>query len=88
MGILAISGSLRAASTNTAVLNAAVKSAPRNIELLVYDRIGHLPYFNLPRATAHGGQGQLFHTTRWQLQFLRLKSKRCGGYGVLNLLPR
>jgi chromate reductase, NAD(P)H dehydrogenase (quinone) len=40
MGILAISGSLRVASTNTALLNAAVKLAPHNIDLLVYDRIG------------------------------------------------
>jgi chromate reductase len=46
MGILAISGSLRAASTNTALLNAAVKLAPHNIELFFYDRIGQLPHFN------------------------------------------
>jgi len=44
--ILAISGSLRAASSNTALLRAAVRLAPDNIEITVYDGLGRLPPFN------------------------------------------
>lgn len=44
--ILAISGSLRAASSNTALLRAAVRLAPDNVEITVYDGLGRLPPFN------------------------------------------
>jgi NAD(P)H-dependent FMN reductase len=44
--ILAISGSLRSASTNTALLNAASALAPQNVQLIVYDGLGNLPHFN------------------------------------------
>ena len=46
MQILAISGSLRSASTNTTLLNAAGTLAPKNMELLVYSGLRDLPHFN------------------------------------------
>jgi len=46
MRLLAISGSLRAASSNTAVLLAAAKLAPPGVTIEVYDRLGELPHFN------------------------------------------
>jgi len=46
MQILAISGSLRSASTNTILLKAAGALAPENMELLVYSGLGDLPHFN------------------------------------------
>jgi NAD(P)H-dependent FMN reductase len=46
MKILAISGSLRAGSSNTAVLRAAAWLAPAGIEIALYDGIGNLPFFN------------------------------------------
>jgi chromate reductase len=44
--ILAISGSLRAASSNTVLLVATKALAPEGTEVLLYDRIGELPHFN------------------------------------------
>jgi len=46
MKILAISGSLRAASTNTALLRAAAALAPKGIEITLYEGLGDLPHFN------------------------------------------
>lgn len=46
MRILAISGSLRAASVNSAVLRAAAALAPSNVKIEICDRIGRLPHFN------------------------------------------
>jgi chromate reductase len=46
MRILAISGSLRAASSNTAVLKAAQQLAPADLEVVLYDGLGRLPHFN------------------------------------------
>jgi chromate reductase len=46
MRILAISGSLRAASSNTAVLQAAAALAPKNSEVVFYEGLSHLPHFN------------------------------------------
>lgn len=43
---LAISGSLRAASSNTVLLRAAVALAPSDVEITLYDGLGELPYFN------------------------------------------
>ena len=43
--ILAISGSLRQASSNTALLQAAIALAPKNVELRLYEGLGHLPHF-------------------------------------------
>ncbi|OWK18652.1 FMN reductase [Mesorhizobium amorphae CCBAU 01583] len=44
--ILAISGSLRAASTNSALLAALAASAPSDCRVTVYDGLGRLPIFN------------------------------------------
>jgi NAD(P)H-dependent FMN reductase len=46
MQILAISGSLRAASTNTAALEALSRLAPAGVEVTLYRQIGALPHFN------------------------------------------
>ena len=59
MNILAISGSLRATSLNTAVLQAAGRLAPAGVKIELFDGIGNLPFFNsdldgdrLPREVA------------------------------------
>ncbi len=44
--LLAISGSLRATSSNTTVLHALRSVAPANVTITLYDRLGELPYFN------------------------------------------
>jgi NAD(P)H-dependent FMN reductase len=46
MRILAISGSLRAGSTNTALLRAAAGLAPAGLEIAVYAGLADLPIFN------------------------------------------
>ena len=46
MKILAISGSLRAGSSNTAVLRAAARLAPAGVDITLYEGIAGLPYFN------------------------------------------
>ena len=46
MKILAISGSLRAASSNTILLNAAAALAPENLKIIVYLGLAILPHFN------------------------------------------
>ncbi|MEO5913889.1 MAG: NADPH-dependent FMN reductase [Luteolibacter sp.] len=44
--LLAISGSLRAASANTAVLRAAIELAPSEVTITLYDGLAELPHFN------------------------------------------
>lgn len=44
--ILAISGSLRAASSNTTLLRAAQQLAPDGVEVEIYDGIRELPFFD------------------------------------------
>ncbi len=44
--ILAISGSLRAVSSNTALLRATITLAPKNVNITVYSDLGNLPHFN------------------------------------------
>jgi chromate reductase len=44
--ILAISGSLRAASSNTSVLRAAARVAPAGVSIVLFDGIAGLPFFN------------------------------------------
>jgi len=44
--LLAISGSLRAASSNSAVVAAARALAPPGLEVVVYEGLGDLPHFN------------------------------------------
>jgi len=46
MRILAISGSLRARSSNTAVLSAAARLAPPDMSIVLYNGLASLPYFN------------------------------------------
>src|SRR5690606_4756136 len=46
MKVLGISGSLRAASINSALLRAAVHLAPSAVTLSVFGGIGQLPLFN------------------------------------------
>jgi chromate reductase, NAD(P)H dehydrogenase (quinone) len=43
---LAVSGSLRRASSNTALLRAAAALAPAGVEVVVYEGLGDLPHFN------------------------------------------
>jgi NAD(P)H-dependent FMN reductase len=44
--ILALSGSARRESTNTALLRAVSRAAPEGVEVAVYDGIGRLPVFS------------------------------------------
>jgi chromate reductase, NAD(P)H dehydrogenase (quinone) len=44
--ILAISGSLREASSNTALLRAAIALSPANVEMQLYGGLNDLPHFN------------------------------------------
>ena len=46
MNIVAISGSLRAASTNTALVRAAAALAPDGMNITVYDGLADLPHFS------------------------------------------
>ncbi len=46
MKIVAISGSLRAASSNTALVRVAIASAPAGIDAVLYDGLGDLPHFS------------------------------------------
>ena len=46
MRILAVSGSLRASSSNTQVLQAAAMVAPQGCEVVVFDGLNELPHFN------------------------------------------
>ncbi len=51
MKILAISGSLRAASHNTALLRAAAAGAPEGVEIELYEGLEQLPPYNEDRDT-------------------------------------
>lgn len=51
MRILGISGSLRAASHNTALLRAAARLAPEGVELELYEGLDSLPPYNEDRDT-------------------------------------
>lgn len=46
MKLLAISGSLRAVSSNTALLRAVALLAPKGMEVRLYGGLGDLPHFN------------------------------------------
>ncbi|ESY73125.1 NAD(P)H-dependent oxidoreductase [Mesorhizobium sp. M0051] len=46
LNILAISGSLRAASTNSALIAALARNAPTGCRIAIYDGLGRLPIFN------------------------------------------
>ncbi|UFH53595.1 NADPH-dependent FMN reductase [Spirosoma sp. KNUC1025] len=49
MNILAISGSLRASSTNSALLRAAAELAPNNVSVTLYNDLDDLPHFSPER---------------------------------------
>lgn len=44
--VLAISGSLRQQSSNTALIGAALRLVPDTVELSIYSSLGSLPHFN------------------------------------------
>ncbi|MFI0845812.1 NADPH-dependent FMN reductase [Mesorhizobium sp. IMUNJ 23232] len=46
VNLIGLSGSLRAASTNTTLLRALQSEAPQGCALALYDRLGALPIFN------------------------------------------
>ena len=46
MRILAISGSLRASSTNTTLMRATMRLAPAGMTFTIYDGLGDLPHFS------------------------------------------
>ena len=46
MNILAISGSLRARSSNTSLLRLAASVAPDDVHVELYDGLAALPHFN------------------------------------------
>ncbi|MGX9086790.1 NADPH-dependent FMN reductase [Mesorhizobium sp. 98Argb] len=46
LNLLAISGSLRAASTNSALAAALARNAPSGCRVTIYDGLGRLPIFN------------------------------------------
>ncbi len=52
MKILAISGSLRAASINSALLRAAARLAPPDMRVELFDALGALPAFNIDLESA------------------------------------
>jgi len=47
MNVLALSGSLRAASINSALLRAAARLAPKGMQVTLFGGIGELPLFNI-----------------------------------------
>jgi NAD(P)H-dependent FMN reductase len=51
--ILCLSGSLRKASYNTALINAIRKLAPNGIDIAIFEGMGNLPLFNPDRETDH-----------------------------------
>ena len=55
MKIVAISGSLRAKSSNAAVLRAAAARAPAGMQVVIFEGIGALPHFN-PDLDAEGAE--------------------------------
>jgi NAD(P)H-dependent FMN reductase len=46
MRILAVSGSLRSGSSNSALLSAMSTLAPKDVQIVLYDGLGDLPHFN------------------------------------------
>lgn len=56
INIIAICGSLRAASLNRAALGAAVQLAPAGVSVTLYEGIGQLPLFNPDLDHAGGAQ--------------------------------
>lgn len=53
MRILALSGSLRADSSNTQLLRFLARQAPENVEITFYEELGELPHFSPDLDDAH-----------------------------------
>src|SRR6478609_7185433 len=88
MKIIAISGSLRADSSNTAVLRAAARLAPPGVEIVLFEGIADLPFFNpdhdgdqVPSAVA----GVLKNALDWLVASFEFPSKPVG---LINTSPR
>jgi NAD(P)H-dependent FMN reductase len=64
--ILAVSGSLRAASYNTAALRAAALVAPPGVTVHVFGGLGALPLFNPDLDNAAGATGPLAAVAAWR----------------------
>ena len=56
MRVLAISGSLRARSTNTSLLRALTLLSPPRLEIALYEELDQIPPFN-PDLEAEGNSG-------------------------------
>lgn len=61
MRILAISGSLRAASINSALLRATLRLAPKDMDIVLFNSVGSLPLFNPDLETRLPPQVSAFH---------------------------
>jgi chromate reductase, NAD(P)H dehydrogenase (quinone) len=62
--ILAISGSLRRVSSNTALLQAAISLSPKTVEMKLYDGLGDLPVTDL-RAQVKWSDGLVISTPEY-----------------------
>ena len=60
LNLLAISGSLRANSTNTALLRAAALLAPRGVAITFFEGLGALPHFNPDHADTPSPEAAAF----------------------------
>lgn len=58
MKIVAISGSLRVASTNTALVRAAAALAPDSVEITLYEGLADLPHYSPELDGQHTGSGE------------------------------
>jgi chromate reductase, NAD(P)H dehydrogenase (quinone) len=65
MRLLAISGSLRARSSNTAALKAAAIVAPSHVKIVLYTGLGQLPHFNPDLDT--GQPPEAVAAFRWEI---------------------
>jgi len=85
MRILAISGSLRLASSNTALLRAAATLAPEGVEITLYGGLGNLPHFN-PDLEGTGPPSVMDFRTRLQVSDGVLISSPEYAHGVPGVL--
>jgi chromate reductase, NAD(P)H dehydrogenase (quinone) len=68
--ILAISGSLRAGSSNTSILRSVVRMAPENVEIKIYEGLAEIPPFSPESDGLHSPQ---------PVQYLRQLVKEADG---------
>jgi chromate reductase len=74
MKVLGISGSLRKASMNSALLRAAQRLAPEGVELIIFDGVAALPLFNPDLEANLPGQVQALHMAVAQADALLIAS--------------